>query len=328
MFLFIKTSSLGDIIQSFPALGFLRKKFPQARIDWVVEAPFAELVRSHPAVNTVFTIESKQWRKGRGLKNLGGFFKELRRVDYDVAFDLQSNLKSSGVLAATRARRKVGFGWKTAHEWPSCFFTNFKANPPPGLNIREDYLYILQRYFNDFSPFTETEIQLTLSEAARAQVDTLLKSLPSSKKVLVAPKTAWPNKELSVTSLIRVLQKEEGFFLFTWGRKEEKGVAEELQKAFKDRSAVLDPLPLAELQYLMGRVDLVLAMDSLPLHLAGTTKTATQSFFGPTCATKFKPLGQRHQSTQGSCPYGISFEKQCPRLRSCKTGACLKNLME
>jgi heptosyltransferase-1 len=61
--LLIKTSSLGDIIHAFPTLSFLRQKFPDAKIDWVVEKPFAELVKAHPFVNDVLTVDTKGWRK-------------------------------------------------------------------------------------------------------------------------------------------------------------------------------------------------------------------------------------------------------------------------
>jgi heptosyltransferase I len=40
----------------------------------------------------------------------------------------------------------------------------------------------------------------------------------------------------------------------------------------------------------------------------------------------FKPSGEAHRGIQGSCPYGIKFDKLCPRLRTCSTGACIKNL--
>jgi heptosyltransferase-1 len=76
----------------------------------------------------------------------------------------------------------------------------------------------------------------------------------------------------------------------------------------------------------MDSVDLVVAMDSLPLHLAGTTKVKTFSVFGASLASKFKPAGKKHLTLQGHCPYGRVFEKRCPILRTCPTGACIRSL--
>ena len=48
--LFIKTSSLGDVIHHMPALTEARRRLPGARFSWVVEEAFAPLVALHPAV--------------------------------------------------------------------------------------------------------------------------------------------------------------------------------------------------------------------------------------------------------------------------------------
>ena len=48
--LFIKTSSLGDVIHHMPALTEARARRPDTRFAWVVEEAFAPLVRLHPAV--------------------------------------------------------------------------------------------------------------------------------------------------------------------------------------------------------------------------------------------------------------------------------------
>jgi len=61
--LVVKTSSLGDIIQAFPVLDYLKQCQPSCEIDWVVEHPFAELVSSHPLIHQAIVIETKKWRK-------------------------------------------------------------------------------------------------------------------------------------------------------------------------------------------------------------------------------------------------------------------------
>lgn len=99
-----------------------------------------------------------------------------------------------------------------------------------------------------------------------------------------------------------------------------------MSDAFFKNSDVVDRLSLPALQNLMAHVDLVITMDSLPLHLAGTTMIPTYSFFGASSANKYKPLGKQSGTYQGICPYDRQFEKRCPILRTCKTGACIKNL--
>src|SRR3954451_20733561 len=61
--LFIKTSSLGDVIHHMPALTEARRHRPAARFAWVVEEAFAPLVRLHPAVSEVIAVATRRWRK-------------------------------------------------------------------------------------------------------------------------------------------------------------------------------------------------------------------------------------------------------------------------
>jgi heptosyltransferase-1 len=60
--LFIKTSSLGDVIHHMPAVTEARVRRPDARFAWLVEESFAPLVQLHPAVETVVAVASRRWR--------------------------------------------------------------------------------------------------------------------------------------------------------------------------------------------------------------------------------------------------------------------------
>src|SRR5258708_34267693 len=60
--LFIKTSSLGDVIHHMPAVTDARRHRPDARIGWVVEDAFAPLVGLHRAVDSVVPVASRRWR--------------------------------------------------------------------------------------------------------------------------------------------------------------------------------------------------------------------------------------------------------------------------
>jgi heptosyltransferase-1 len=334
--LIVKMSSLGDIIHAFPVLQYIKQYYPQAQIDWVVEQPFAELVRAHPFVNRVLCVQTKKWRsqllKGATWQELAHFRRELRQSSYHIVLDLQGNVKSGFVTACAKSLVKVGFDYATVPEWPNVLATNRRCNPPKGRNIREDYLFIAQSAFGKFAPITEKGMQLKLTLEEKTLLNPVLEQCQQIKglKVLVCPGSNWPNKQLSKETLKNFLQclskQLSPHFLLLWGNPAEKVIADELATVLPQQSLVINKLPLPALQNLMTHVDLVLAMDSLPLHLAGTTSTPTYSVFGASSAKKYKPLGEQHQAFQGRCPYGKHFEKRCDQLRTCKTGACIKQL--
>lgn len=317
--LVIKSSALGDIIHSFDLVVYLKKKFPNCKVDWVVEASFRDLVERHPLVDSVYTIHSKKWRKNPFL-----YFQEaasLKKEYYNIVFDLQGNVKSSLLLMQVRAKEKIGFGRKSVPEWPNLFFTTKRFNPPKGQNIRHDYLFLAQKYFEDFTFPTKNNHLLNLSESEKE----LLERLPNNG-VVVAPSSHWPNKEIGNERLLSYLEglKKRGCecFLFTWKGEKERERMLFLQRDFQGNSQLLPELSLPLLQHLIDRSKLVVAVDSALLHLAGTTKTATISFFGPSSAKKYAPLGKEHIFYQGDCSYRQSFEKRCRYLRSCSNATC------
>ncbi len=333
-FLIVKTSALGDIIHTFSVLKYLRQKFPRPHhIDWVVEKGFAELVKAHPDVDNTLCIDSKNWRKGRNLNEMRIFRQNLRKTTYDAVFDLQGNIKSSFVTFQAKSKNKVGFGWKSAPEWPNGLFLHHRFNPLPEQNIRDDYLNIAKSYFNDHSDNSDEEgVQLDIPIEQQMIITDLLSQPPffSKTKVMVCPGSAWKNKQMSTDGLIKLLQKTQKqldcVFLFIWGNEEERREAHDLHKYFGDQSAIIDRLPLPTLQNLMAEMQLIITMDSLPLHLAGTTATPTLSIFGPSSHNKYKPKGTQHVAYQGSCPYNREFSMRCKLLRSCPTGACIRQL--
>ncbi|MDP1881185.1 MAG: lipopolysaccharide heptosyltransferase I [Parachlamydiaceae bacterium] len=334
--LIIKTSSLGDIIQTFPVVDYLTQTIPNCEIDWVVEKSFLDLVTAHPKINEVQVIDSKKWRsmwlQKDTWKEINTFRQSLRKKTYDLVLDLQGNIKSGLVTACVKGLRKVGFARKTIPEWPNLLFTNEKYNPPKGKNIREDYLYLAQSSLNIFNSIFERKNKLKLNdhESKKLKINLGIVEKTNVKKVMICPGSMWKNKQLNEESWEQFLkllsEKENVHYFFSWGNQQEKMIVVGLANKFLSHSTILEKQSIPFLQNMMFEMDLILTMDSLPLHLAGTTPTPTYSVFGSSLANKYKPLGNVQRAYQGTCPYKKKFEKRCAILRTCSTGACMKNL--
>lgn len=333
-FLIVRMSAFGDIIHAYPVLHYLKTRFPDCSVDWVVEKQAASLVRAHPLVDNVIELDAKRWKKKlwnpRVAYETIAFYKSLRAQEYEAVFDLQSNAKSAFVMMLTRAKDKVGYGWKTAHERISCMAAKHRYNPPRGQNIRRDNLSIVQNYFKDDTPFVPEEmvsLRLTHDEDVALKK---WKAQCTSHSWMICPGSFWENKKMSREGLMAFLTLCEKSFhphlFFLSGSEAERKEAEYFAAHCGKESIVLDRPTLPLLQHLMREMKLVVAMDSLPLHLAGTCGIPTFSVFGPSVSFKFRPLGDKHFSYQGNCPYGQQFLKRCSSLRSCKTGACMRDI--
>lgn len=358
--LIVKTSSLGDIVQSFPVLHFLHQLLPSVAIDWVVEKKFSSIVAAHPLVRKTISVDRD---------HLLVSFCELRKTSYEFVFDLQGNSKSALITFFSKGQIKVGFDWSSLRERLNVLGTHFRFNVSQSINIRLQYLSLISQFFQvpvpskvdsvlfkmdsleskmledlyrnklknrdcgrkDPENFPSERISIAKAQSEKIEIH-LMEPKVSQRacKIMVCPGSQWINKQVSLevmtSFLLKIQKKYNAVFLLMWGNPKERIFCEEIQKVLPQESEIMEKLPLTVWQNLMNRMDLVIAVDSSALHLCGTTTTASFSVFGPTSPNIFKPIGEQHFSFQGSCPFGKIFEKRCPILRTCSTGACIKNL--
>lgn len=332
--LIVKTSSLGDIIQSFAALEYLKKRYPSAKIDWAVESAFQDLVKSHPVIDAVHVFDTKTWRKNlfslRTWKEIVRVFRKMKA--YDLIVDLQGNSKSGSITRFVKSPIKIGFGLKSVKEWPNLLATNRRYNVDQTRPISHHYLELLQQFHRDGNPFSPPERLLKLSDDGKQTINGVIsqRELIRPLRIMICPHSNWKNKELSLGCLrdflSRVSKAQPVSFLFIWSNSKEKQVADELHTHFQSTSLSIGELTIPTWQNLMKEMDLVISVDSCALHLAGLAKIPTMSIFGPSSAKIYNPRGKTHLAIQGACPYNETFVKRCSRLRTCSTGACMKEL--
>jgi heptosyltransferase I len=328
-FLIVKTSAIGDVIQTLPVLEYLRMKEPRARIGWVVEKSCADLLAAHPLVDDVYAMDSKRWRKFLRQKNtwdeIKDFFSLLRKDRYDILFDLQGNCKSGLITLFARAREKVGYSWNTVSEKPNCLATSCRYPVSKGQNARERYLSLLQSHFGDRTPFLPRPVVLKLKPEEQVRLETF-----PAGRIMVAFGFKWGNKQIPLPILQdfldRIDQKLHIGFLFPYADEKERKIAQILADRYAGRAEAVGEMSLPFWQALMSKCQSVIAVDSAALHLCATTKTPSFSVFGASSAKAYAPSDQmQHVAVQGICPYKERFEKRCRLLRTCATGACMSH---
>lgn len=334
--LIVKTSAIGDVIQTLPVLDYLRNRFPCARIDWVVEVASQSLLKAHPRLNHVLTIDTKRWRAPlrmwSTIRSIVSSIKALRKTKYDLIFDLQGNLKSAAVTLLAKGTVKVGFDRRGVREKGNLLATNHKIAVDSDLTIQERYLSLVQTYFGTHEPLCSSGVKFTLTAQESQRLASILQEAVLAKRprIMVCFGSKWKNKQLRESTLVTLLEKiadaYDPSYLFIFGSAEEEKIANRLHHLFSSRSHVCGGMSLPLWQVLMGESDLVFSVDSAALHLCATTKTPSFSVFGPTQASIYKPVGAQHHFIQGPCPYGRTVLPRCPLLRSCPTGACIQEL--
>lgn len=330
--LIVKTSALGDVTGALALLPHLKALAPYAKVDWVCEKAVAPLLKAHPLISNVITIDSKKWRKAffSSRKEIFAKKKEVQQKRYDIVFDLQGNCKSGIVTFFAWAKLKIGFGKKHVAEWPNLFSTHKHFNPT-SKSALSDLLQIIYATFKKPIPKVSPTIDLSFEVDAneQAQIDALAinKKAPT---LIVCPQSLWGNKRLKRRSLSQFLRMiEEHYschFLIAWGSSIEQVNAEKTAKEIGPAADLLPKLSAAGLHQAMSLSSGVISVDSFSLHLAGLTKKPIFAIFGPSLGSYYLPSGEPHTYFQGICPYNVTFTKRCPILRSCQSGSCMKQI--
>src|SRR2546423_1267522 len=166
--LIVRLSSMGDVVQTLPAITDAARSFPEARFDWVVDESFAQVPAWHRSVDAVMPSGLRRW--GRNFRNsfrsgeVGAFLKRLREHRYDFVVDLQGEFKSAMIARLAKGRR-AGHDRQSAHEWGAHLAYNRRFAVPKGQHSIERIRQLLARALS--YSYDESEIDYGIDRHSR-----------------------------------------------------------------------------------------------------------------------------------------------------------------
>jgi ADP-heptose:LPS heptosyltransferase len=128
----VRLSAIGDVVHAMPLAMALRRRYPEARITWIVERKAAPLLEGHPAVDEVLLFP-----RGEGVRGWGTFLRELRVRRFEATVDPQGNWKSGVVGFLSGAPVRAGLHVRECKEWGNALLTNrrgARARGPHGVD--------------------------------------------------------------------------------------------------------------------------------------------------------------------------------------------------
>lgn len=314
--LIVRLGSLGDLIHTLPAFAALRREYPDARIDWLVEAPHREILTMVSGLSNVIVL------KGRSV---GGWFDtlgELRAQRYDLALDFQGLIKSATLSRLSGATDVLGFDGKSLRE-PAAriFYSRSVTADDSGHVINKNLALaseVLQQRVTLRESAEEPALDFPLRDVTSAVLDDL-RATGISKFALVNPGAAWPNKRWPAErfgAIAKDLHDSHGLTpVVLWGPGE-RVLAEAVANASDGRAVIASETRLPDLVALSRASSFMISGDTGPLHIACAVGTPTVSLFGPTDASRNGPWNPNDVvlSRYATCP--CHYKRQCQQPHS------------
>ncbi len=286
--LLIKTSSLGDVVHTLPALTDAQRAIPGIQFDWVVEEGFAEIPAWHPAVAQVIPVAIRRWRKNLWQTLRSGewrrFKARLRETRYDLVIDAQGLLKSAWLTRYVKAP-VAGLDRDSAREpLASRVYDRRYAVP------RDQHA--LERVRQLFAQALGYELPQGIGDYGldRAQLAT-----PGEEPYLLfLHGTTWPSKHWPEAYWRELAERMSAFgwaIRLPWGNAEEKARAERIAEGIAGAS-VLPRLNLGGVAKVVAGARACVAVDTGLGHLAAALDVPCISLYGPTLPGRVGAYGR------------------------------------
>ncbi|HET6513169.1 MAG TPA: glycosyltransferase family 9 protein [Candidatus Kapabacteria bacterium] len=254
--LFIRLSSLGDIVLTAPVIAAARARYPEARIDFCTKAEYVGIVKLLPGLDNIIEVQKEVMNEARN---------EIASNEYDAIIDLHNNIRSReltrGLKKLSRVNKRTMRRWlmvKTKRNW-------MRGQPD-----------VIGRYFEAASRLLEIKDD---GQAPHLPALTI-----NEKRVAICPGSKHWNKKWPIEYYIAVAQylQSRGYQIELFGSSEDRDVCAEIRQAVPNAIDHAGEFSLEELPAAIAQFEFAITNDSGLMHLASAVRVPTLSFFGPT----------------------------------------------
>lgn len=280
--LIVRLGAIGDVARVLPMLAGLKRRFPDAEIDWVVQSKAADLLRGHPEIARLWVVPFRNWRQALS-REAWTLRRRMRARGYGLVLDFQGMIKGA-VWAVAAGGPAVRVGWGPGHAQNLAWLWYHGVRTPPGRRVNR---HLRHRSLVDWLGAPDVAASpLPLTAADAGPVEAFTAELAAEPRPWIL---AWPgssrtgsHKRWQPERLREAVQgirdRTGGSVLVGWGPAEEEE-ARDLAAGIPGARAI-PSLTMPQLALLLARCDLYVGMDTGPMHVAALLGTPTVGVFG------------------------------------------------
>jgi len=326
--LIVQPSRLGDIVFTLPTLVSIKKKYPNARISWLVDERCAEILKGNPYLENIFIWD----RKKRSPSYYAKLKKELRSQNFDLSVDFHGLAKSAFLVLLAGAKFKIASSSTNGMRELSWLISK-EIKSPYGLHCIERNLQIA-KYLGAPYYYAVPLINVSGDEKNSCSKILIENGADLSKPILCLHiGGGWTSRRWAVENFALLIDKANAAFDINIiliggkeGGKSEKGLNEDLRSLAKTKFLDLtDKFTLKQTCALFLKTKVFVAGDSGPMHIASAAlNIATIGLLGPTNAQKTRPYGSNSITIQHKFDCQLDYYP-CVK-RDCPNPICMKSI--
>ncbi|HAB25509.1 MAG: lipopolysaccharide heptosyltransferase RfaC [Pantoea sp.] len=316
--LIVKTSSMGDVLHTLPALTDAMQAIPGIRFDWVVEENFAQIPSWHPAVDKVLPVAIRRWRKhwfgSQQREERVRFKRDLQSRQYDVVIDAQGLIKSAALVTRLARGVKHGQDSRSAREPFASWWYDQRHEIDKKQHAVERTRELFAKSLGYEKPQTQGDYAIAahfLRDVPQDIVPYLVFLHATTRDNKHWPESHW-------RELIGLLQPSGLRIKLPWGAEHEHQRAQRLAEGF-DYVEVLPKLTLEAIARELAGAKAVVSVDTGLSHLTAALDRPNITLYGPTDPGLIGGYGQNQQALcppQGNSMSEISAQAVAERLET------------
>lgn len=279
--LIVKTSSMGDVLHTLPALTDAMHAIPGIRFDWVVEEGFSQIPTWHPAVDRVIPVAIRRWRKNwfgpEARQQRCDFKRQVQERSYDIVIDAQGLMKSAALVTRIARGSKHGPDCKSAREPFASWFYNHRHQIDKQQHAVERLRELFAKSLGYEKPQSVGDYAIAARFLSQPPADSgqYLVFLHATTR----DEKHWP--EANWQELIELVAATGLKIKLPWGAAHEHQRALRLAEEF-EHVEVLPKLSLQQVAEVLASAKGVVSVDTGLSHLTAALDRPNITLFGPT----------------------------------------------
>ena len=322
--LIVKTTSLGDLVHTMPAITDMQRMVPDAELHWLVEESFADVPRWHPFVTRVYTCAIRRWRKSllnsATRKEIRTLKKDLQAENYDLVIDAQGLVKSAWMVSWLDCA-KHGYDQNSIKEkLASRVYTHQHS-----ISREQGAIERVRQLFAKVMGYSLENLSMQFGMLVDKPDGAI--NLPESDYAVFLHGTNWESKIWPVDywkQLAGLMAQKVSVVFLPWGSEQEHKTAQAIAEGTP--AEVLPRQSLHALAYILQNASVVIGSDTGLTHIAAALGSVTVGIYGSTNCKLTGLIGDRVKSLQSEKSCSPCMKRQCPLINEGEMIPCYQSV--